>query len=117
MKTLHWNLVALALAATLSATIAQSKYSGIYGLITSDKEKVVFAMTKGGNLFGMGNGTHGLKEAIDPTRSSIDSEGKFKAVVPDGTTLTGTVDSEFQLKGTIKSDEGTSRISGKRTLH
>lgn len=109
--------MALALFATLSTTIAQSKFSGIYTGSTGDKEKVVLAITKGGNIFGMGNSTRGLKEAIDPTRSSINADGKFKAVVADGTTLTGTVDSAFQLKGTIKSEEGTSRISGLRTLN
>ncbi len=116
MKTTATQVVGVCLIATLSATIAQSKFSGIYPGIAGAKEKVLLTITKGGHVFGIGNNGKGLREAIDPTRSTINADGKLKAVVPDGTSISGTVSSSFQFTGTVKDDDGTSRITAKRTL-
>jgi hypothetical protein len=118
MKTPAWNLIALTLIATLSATIAQSKFSGIYSAIASPREKVLLAITKGGHILGLSNKSSGLREALDPARSTINADGKIKAVVGDGTTINATVSSDFKLKGTGKSSDGdTFRITGSRTLN
>lgn len=116
MKTSIANLVVVSLIASFSATIAQSKFSGIYPGIAGAKEKVLLSITKGGHVFGIGNSGKGLREAIDPNKSSISADGKLKAVVPDGTSISGTVSANFEFKGTVKDSEGTSRITAKRTL-
>jgi hypothetical protein len=117
MKTSAIQVVGVCLISTLSATIAQSKFSGIYPGIAGAKEKVLLSITKGGHVFGIGNSGKGLKEAIDPNKSTISADGKLKAVVPDGTSISGTVSANFEFKGTVKDSEGTSRITATRTLN
>lgn len=110
--------MALTLVATITATIAQSKFSGIYGCIASPNEKVILAITKGGHILGLSNQSRGIREALDPAKSTINADGKIKAAVGDGTTITATVSSDFKLKGTGKSSGGdTFRITGSRTLN
>lgn len=117
MKTSFAKWVVVSLIATLSATIAQSKFSGIYPGIAGAKEKVLLSITKGGHVFGIGNKGKGLREAIDPNKSTINADGKLKAAVPDGTSISGTVSADFEFRGTVKDSDGTSRITATRTLN
>lgn len=108
--------MALTVIATLSVTIAQSKFSGIYPGVAGTKEKVILSITKGGHVFGIGNSGKGLKEALDPNKSTINADGKLNAAAPDGTSISGTVSANFEFKGTVKDSDGTSRITATRTL-
>lgn len=116
-KTIVIPVVA-SLAATLSMTIGQSKFSGIYPGSIDGGEKCLLTITKGGHVFGINDSSKGLKHAIDPNKSTINSDGKLKAAIPDGTSISGTVTSDFKFKGTGKSsDGGTFRITASRTLN
>lgn len=118
MKQRTMNVVALTLIATLTATIAQSKFSGIYSGTVSTKEKFLIAITKGGRALGLSSESEGFNDALNPSKSTINSSGKLQAVMGDGrTTINGTVSSDFSMKGTGKSGSETFRISGKRTLN
>lgn len=120
MKTTTAQIVAVCLTATLSVTIAQSKFSGIYpGTASPQTEKVLLAITKGGHVLGLSNSSTGLKEALDPAKSTVNAAGKLKSVTGDGdTSITGTISSDFKFKGTGKDSDGeTFRITAKRTLN
>lgn len=120
LKTSTVRIVAACLAATLSATVAQSKFSGIYAASSSQaSDKILIAITKGGHVLGLSNSTRGLKQALDPAKSTINADGKFKGITADGNTIiTGTVSSDFKFRGTGKNADGgeTFRITGSRTL-
>lgn len=117
MKMPVWNVAALSLVATLSATIAQSKFSGIYEGNVSSGSRFVIAITKGGRALGLDSSTENMKGVLAPAKSSISADGKFKGVSPNGTTVTGTVSSEFKFKGTAKHDGETFRVTGGRTFN
>jgi hypothetical protein len=108
-------VVSVVLLSSLTFALAQSKYSGIY---SGDAAGVKFlsAITAGGRLLAMDNNTEGLRDATDPNRSTVSSNGTVKAVVPNGTSLTGNIDSSFRMSGTIKSGGQSARFSGKRIL-
>ncbi len=118
MKQRTLNVVGVILIASLTATIAQSKFSGIYSGNVSSKEKFLIAITKGGRALGLSSDSEGFSDALDPSKSTINSAGKLQAVMGDGrTTINATVSSDFTMKGTVKSRSETLRIAGKRTLN
>jgi len=112
------NVMAMSFAALIATSVAQLKFSGIYAGIATPKEKVLLAVTKGGRVLGLGNTSTGLKDALDPARSTINAKGTLKAVTGDGdTTINATVSSDFKLKGTGKSGSDTFRITASRTFN
>lgn len=117
MKNSILNLIAVTLVASLSASIAQSKFSGIYSGKSSTGPKFLAAITKGGRVLGIDSTSEGLGDALNPAKSTINASGKLKGVTPSGTSITATVNSSFKINGTIKTSEGTARLSGKRTFN
>lgn len=117
MKTSIMNVMAMSFAALISASIAQSKFSGIYSGSISTGVKFLAAITKGGRVLAMDSGTKGIREAIDPARSTISSAGKLKGTSTSGTIVAGTVYPDFSFKGTVKTGGNTARISGRRTFN
>ena len=112
-----WNVVALSLVATLSATIAQSKFSGIYEGDVSGGARLLVAITKGGRVLGMDSSIEGIRGVLSPARSTINADGKLKGVAPNGTTVAATVSSDFKIRGTAKNDGETFRFTGSRTFN
>ena len=109
--------MALTLVATLATTIAQSKFSGIYAGSSSNRNKVIMAITKGGHILGLDSDSEGLVDALNPSKSTVNVDGKLKSVTGDGQfTLTGTISSDFKFKGTGKEGSQTIRITASRTL-
>jgi hypothetical protein len=108
-------LATVVLVSSLTFTIAQSKYSGIYSGNAAGI-KFIAAVTAGGRVLALDNGTEGLRDAVDPTKSTVNSKGAIKAVVPNGTSLTGTINSSFRMSGTIKNGSQSARFSGNRIL-
>lgn len=117
MKKPIRNFVALSLAATFSATIAQSKFSGIYEGGVSTGGKFVAAFTKGGRGIGLDSSIEGIKGVLAPAKTTITADGKFKGVAPNGTTVIATVSPDFKIKGTVKNEGQTFRLSGSRTYY
>ena len=117
MKKPTWNLVAVTLIATLTATIAQSKFSGIYEGNVSSGARFMVALTKGGRAVGLDSSIEGIKGVLSPAKSTINADGKFKGVAPNGTTVVATVSSDFKIKGTAKNEGETFRLSGSRTYN
>lgn len=117
MKTSILNVVAIAFAALIAASVAQSKFSGIYSGSVSSGGSFVAAATKGGRVLGLDNRSNGLREALDPAKSTINAAGKLKAASNSGTVVTATVYPDFTIKGTIKSGGKTVRITGRRTFN
>lgn len=118
MKTSILNVMAMSSAALIATSIAQLKFSGIYAGVATPNEKVVLAITKGGRILGLGNSSKGLRDALDPARSTINAAGKLKAVTGDGETIiNGTVSPDFKLRGTGKSGGDTFRITAARTFN
>jgi hypothetical protein len=116
MKTPQLSVMAMSFAALITASIAQSKFSGIYSGSVSSGESFVAAATKGGRVLGLDSKNNGLKEALDPAKSTINAAGKLKAASISGTQVTATVYPDFKIKGTIKVGGKTMRISGRRTF-
>ncbi len=113
MKTTILTVVTLIVVGSMSASVAQSKYSGIY---KGKAAGVTFlaAITNGGRVLGLNNRCEGLKDALDPARSTITAGGKLKGFTPGGSSLNASVSSQFVMKGTIKIDGKTYAISGNR---
>lgn len=103
-------------AALVSASIAQSKFSGIYSGSVSSGVKFLAALTHGGRVLALDTSTAGIREALDPARSTINAEGRLKGASSSGTIVTATVAPDFTIKGTVKTAAGTARISGRRTF-
>jgi hypothetical protein len=117
MKTSKLNVMAMSFAALVTASIAQSKFSGIYSGSVSSGGSFVAAATKGGRVLGLDSRSNGLREALDPAKSTINAAGKLKAASNSGTSVTATVYPDFTIKGTIKVDGKTVRITGRRTFN
>jgi len=105
--------------ASFSALVGQSKYSGIYsGTVTGneyiDYQKILAAATSGGRIIAIGDYSYGLYETLDPARSIVSSEGKVVAATPSGISMSATVNSKFQISGTLKQAGMTTRFNGKR---
>lgn len=117
MKTSKFKVMAMAFAALVTASIAQSKFSGIYSGSVSSGGNFIAAATKGGRVLGLDTKTQGIREALDPAKSTINAAGKLKAASTSGTQVTATVYPDFTIKGTIKVGGKTMRISGRRTFN
>lgn len=104
------------LVVTLTAALAQSKYSGIYGGKISGGGKFLVAITAGGRALGLDSSAEGLKDTLDPAKSTISAAGKLKGVTPAKATVTASVSSAFKMTGTVKSGGTTVRITGSRTF-
>lgn len=114
MKRLVFSLILPASLVSVTGLVAQSKYSGIYGG-GSGPTKFLLAATSGGRILGLDNtSSEGLDDALDPAKSTITAEGKIKAVTPAGTIVSASVSSDYKITATVKSSEGTVRVSGKR---
>ena len=109
------TLCIASLLASLSLTVAQSKYSGIYSGRVGN-EKFLAAVTSGARVLGLDNTSEGLKDVTNPRKSTVSSKGVLKAVIPNGTSIAAKLDSSYNLKGTVKSGGQSVRISGKRIL-
>ncbi len=101
------------------ASFGQSKYSGIYsGTVAGneyiDYQKILAAATSGGRIIAIGDYSYGLYETLDPARSTISSKGKVVAATPSGISMSATVNSKFQISGTLKQAGMTTRFNGKR---
>jgi len=114
MKTRIVSSLAVSAAVLISAVVAQSKYSGIYGGNVSTGAKFLAAVTKGGRVLGIDSTTEGIHTALAPSKSTVDSSGHIKGATPDGSSLVGTINADFKFSGTMKTDRGTARLSGKR---
>lgn len=113
MKSLSRYLIPSLAIVSITAVIAQSKYSGIYSG-GSGQTKFLLAATNGGRILGLDNTSEGLSDALDPAKSTISADGKIKAVTPAGTIVSASVSSDYKISATVKSSEGTVRVSGKR---
>lgn len=105
---------ALLLLAALSATAGVSKYAGIYSGKAQNGVKFVAAASPGGRMIGMDDEAEGLRDSLNPARSTINSRGKIKASSPSGSSVVAAVNLRYRLSGTIKVQGRTLRISGKR---
>lgn len=116
MKTSITNAVVACTIATLAATIAQSKFSGIYQGPVSSHGKFIVAATSGGRLFATASDANGLRDAMDPAKSTVSSKGKINGATPGGTSFTGSISDDFKFTGTGKEKDGTTfRLTGSRT--
>jgi hypothetical protein len=116
MKTHALTISALVLTAMATATIAQSKYSGIYSGKVAGKVNFLAAITAGGRLLALDNTTEGLRDATDPAKSTVSATGRVKGSIPNGSSVVATVSPKFAITGTIKDGKETIRFSGKRTF-
>ena len=117
MKTKAFFLKWLGLGSvvTVSAAIAQSTFSGIYSGSQSDGDKVVMALTKGGRGLGLSDQSRGIKDSLQPAKTTVTSTGKFKGATASGETIvTGKISSDFKVTGTVSWDDGSSRLTCKR---
>jgi hypothetical protein len=103
------------LLASFTTVVGQKKYSGIYSG-KAGSTNFLAAITAGGRILGLDASAEGIRDALNPSKSTVNSSGKVKGVVPNGTTLTATINSSFELKGTLKDGTQSVRLSGKRTL-
>lgn len=117
MKQRTLNVVGVILIASLSATIAQSKFSGIYEGGVSSGTRLLVAITKGGRVVGMDSSIEGIKGVLSPAKSTINADGKLKGVAPNGTSVTATVSSDFKIRGTAKNEGQSFRFTGSRTFN
>lgn len=109
-------LAIITLISTVCVLIAQTKYSGIYNLTArymGESISSLIAITSGGRMFdGDVDGDN-----IDPYNSIVNSNGKFTATDYGGSiSFVGSIDSKFNLNGTIKYGGVTARAYGKRVL-
>ncbi len=111
MKKAVTNIAVLALLASVSGTIAASKYSGIYIGSSSDHLNLWGAISGGGHFLAVSSGGGGLNSAVNPAKSVVNSSGKLIGASNDGTTIAGTIDTNFVLKGTYKDGAQTGRFT------
>lgn len=118
MKTRTTKWMALAAIGLVSAALAQSKYSGIYSGSEVSGTRFLAAITKGGRVLGLDETTRGIRNALDPARSTVSASGHVTGVTRNSdASLDATITADFKIKGTFKSDDGTVRLSGKRTYN
>jgi hypothetical protein len=115
----QFSFVFILLLAPFCASIGQSKYSGIYsGTVAGnnyyDPAKFLAAATAGGRIIGLTEYSEGIYETLNPARSTVSSKGKVIAVTPSGTSMSASINSKFQITGTLKADGMTFRFNGKR---
>ena len=115
MKTKLPLLLSAALLAGIGATIAQSKYSGIYSGKVSYGGTFVAAVTKGGRVLASDSTAESLRDVTNPAISTVNASGKLKARTHNGASITGSISSTYRITGTVKSGGSTARFSGKRT--
>lgn len=117
MKTRTVKTTALVAVALISAALAQSKYSGIYSGSEATGTKFIAAISKGGRVLGLDESTKGIRNAVNPSLSTVDSSGHVKGATQNGASLSATITADFTIKGTFKSDDGTVRLNGKRVYN
>ena len=105
--------------ASFCASLGQSKYSGIYSGTVAGNDyyypaKFLAAATAGGRIIGLTEYSEGIYETLNPARSTVSSKGKITAVTPSGTSMSASINSKFQITGTLKADGMTFRFNGKR---
>ncbi len=106
--------------ASFSVSVGQSKYSGIYSGTVAGNDyyypaNFLAAATAGGRIIGLTEFSEGIYETLDPARSSVSAKGKVTAVTPSGTSMLASINSKFQISGTLKADGMTFRFNGKRS--
>jgi hypothetical protein len=116
MKTKTLCLASAILLAGLGATIAQSKYSGIYSGKVGGRTKFMAAVTAGGRVVAADASVENFRGITDPAKSTVSALGKLKAVTPNGDSINASINSSYGLSGTVKMhDNGqTVRFSGAR---
>ncbi len=116
MKTKTLCLASAILLAGLGATIAQSKYSGIYSGKVGGRTKCLAAGTAGGRVVAADASVENFRGITDPAKSTVSALGKLKAVTPNGDSINASINSSYGLSGTVKMhDNGqTVRFSGAR---
>ena len=115
MKHTCHKLVPLVMMASLSATIAQSDFSGIYiGSFTGGKFTV--ALTGGGRALGAATTAEEWGDVLNPAKSTINEDGDLKGATPNGASINATVSGK-NVTGTIKEGGKTVRFTGKRTFN
>lgn len=109
-------VILITLISTVCMLIGQSKYSGIYKVTArymGESASDLMAVTLGGRMFS----GYEDEDDLDPYKSVVTSKGKFSAIAYDRSISTvGSIDSKFNLNGTIKYEGVTVRFSGKRVL-
>ena len=108
---------AAVLTAMAGASLAQSKYSGIYAGKVGGSVNFLAAVTAGGRLLALDNTSEeGLRDATNPAKSTVSSTGRVKGSTPNGTSVVATISSKYVITGTVKDGSRTVRLSGKRTF-
>jgi hypothetical protein len=109
-------IILITLISTVCMLIGQSKYSGIYKVTArymGESASGLSAITAGGRMYDGDEDEYNT----DPYKSVVTSKGKFSAITYDRSiSLVGSIDSKFNVNGTIKSGGVTLRFSGKRVL-
>jgi hypothetical protein len=109
-------LAIITLISTVCVLVGQTKYSGIYNLTArymGESVSGLIAITSGGRMF---DGDED-EDSMDPYKSIVSSNGKFTATdYGRSISFVGSIDSKFNLNGTIKYGGVTARVSGKRVL-
>jgi len=109
-------LAIITLISTVCVLVGQTKYSGIYNLTArymGESVSGLIAITSGGRMF---DGDED-EDSMDPYKSIVSSNGKFTATdYGRSISFVGSIDSKFNLNGTIKYGGVTARASGKRVL-
>lgn len=115
----QFSFAFILLLASFCASIGQSKYSGVYSGTVAGNEyfyatKFIAAATAGGRIIGLTEYSEGIYETLNPARSTVSSKGKVVAVTPSGTSMSASINSKFQITGTLKADGMTTRFNGNR---
>jgi len=115
----QFSFAFILLLASFCASIGQSKYSGIYSGTVAGNDyyypaKFLAAATAGGRIIGLTEYSEGIYETLNPARSTVSSKGKITAVAPSGTSMSASINSKFQITGTLKASGMTTRFNGNR---
>lgn len=115
MKIQSVKAMGMVLVATLATGFASvATYSGVYNIDAGFK--VLLSVTKGGHILTQIDDTL-ISESLNPAKSTVNSNGKIVGSGLNGLSITGQIDPNFAVTGTVKGSDGsTIRISGKRFL-
>ena len=99
---------------SISILIGQSKYAGVYSGTVSDGQRFLGAATGGGRGVGLADISQGINQSLDPSKSWVSASGKVSGLAPYGASVSATIDSRFNITGTLKVNGMTFRLNGKR---
>ena len=114
MKNHKLNIFSWLVIASVTTAIAGSKYSGIYDLQAGGR--VLLAVTSGGHVLSLSNGTD-IGSELNPAVSAVNDSGKLVGKSNENLSVVANIDSNFKLTGTAKVGDKTVRVTGSRTLN